>query len=116
MRWVIADDEQQPLMILKRILIFAGHEVVGEARSGIEAVALCEKHRPDACILDINMPPMMGNDAAVQIQKNKMARHVCIASSNSTPTSFDPLKALGMHVLSKPFQPAQLLKEIEGLK
>ena len=39
-------------------------EVVGEAGDGLEALKMCETHRPDVAILDIAMPRLNGIDVA----------------------------------------------------
>jgi len=62
-RILIADDALLVRTVLHRVLAEAGHEVVAEASSGEEAVALVARHRPDAAILDISMPGMGGLDA-----------------------------------------------------
>src|SRR4051812_48530509 len=55
-RVVVADDSALMRRILSRTLEDQGFEVVGEARDGDEALALCERHRPDAMTLDLAMP------------------------------------------------------------
>jgi two-component system, NarL family, response regulator NreC len=44
-------------------------EVVAEASDGMEAVRLCEEHRPDLLILDVAMPKLNGIDAAARCLK-----------------------------------------------
>ena len=46
--------------IVARSLTKAGIEVVGSARDGDEALALCERERPDAMTLDLTMPGLDG--------------------------------------------------------
>jgi two-component system chemotaxis response regulator CheB len=48
--------------IVTNLLISGGVNVVGSARDGDEALALCEKERPDAMTLDLAMPGMGGID------------------------------------------------------
>jgi len=43
--------------------------VVGEARDGVEAVAMAKKMKPDVVILDINMPNLNGLEATPQIRE-----------------------------------------------
>jgi DNA-binding NarL/FixJ family response regulator len=60
-RIVIADDHEVARVGLRSILT---HErdlrVIGEARNGREALALCRRLRPDLVLLDVRMPDMDG--------------------------------------------------------
>ena len=44
-----------------------GFQVVGEAASGAEAVAVCERERPDVVLMDLQMPEMDGATATAEI-------------------------------------------------
>jgi two-component system chemotaxis response regulator CheB len=59
-RVVVADDSALMRSIVSRSLAKAGIEVVGSARDGDEALALCERERPDAMTLDLTMPGLDG--------------------------------------------------------
>jgi two-component system chemotaxis response regulator CheB len=59
-RVVVADDSALMRNIVTRSLTRAGIEVVGSARDGDEALALCERERPDAMTLDLTMPGLDG--------------------------------------------------------
>ncbi len=59
-RVVVADDSALMRNIVTRSLTKAGIEVVGSARDGDEALALCESKRPDAMTLDLTMPGLDG--------------------------------------------------------
>jgi two-component system chemotaxis response regulator CheY len=112
MRVVIADDSRIPRDILRQILRAGGHTVVGIATDGREAIAECEREKPDMVILDVSMPRLSGDLAAREIIAAGTARHVLIASSMSQDIIFAPLRALGAHTLTKPYRREQLLNEI----
>jgi two-component system, NarL family, response regulator NreC len=44
-------------------------KVVAEAGDGLDALKLCEEHRPDAIILDVAMPKLNGIEVAERVQK-----------------------------------------------
>ena len=62
MRFVIADDSGIARGILRgAVVIDCGYEVVGEARNGEDAIALCRDLHPDVVILDVTMPRHRGS-------------------------------------------------------
>ena len=64
-RIVLAEDQGMLLGALGSLLDFEEDmEVVGKAANGQEAIDLVEKHHPDICIMDIEMPIKSGLDAA----------------------------------------------------
>jgi DNA-binding NarL/FixJ family response regulator len=66
---LLADDHGIVRRGLRGLLEEAGHSVVAEAADGLEAVRLCEEHRPDLLILDIGMPKLSGIEVAARAQK-----------------------------------------------
>jgi two-component system response regulator NreC len=69
LRALLADDHGIVRRGLRSLLEDAGHTVVAEAADGLEAVRLCEEHRPELIILDIGMPKLSGIDVAARAQK-----------------------------------------------
>src|SRR5512136_2177649 len=67
LRILTADDESIRLLSLRKQLAALGHQVVAEASTGDEAVALAESTLPELAILDIKMPVMDGIEAAEKI-------------------------------------------------
>lgn len=59
-RILIADDHSVVRMAVTLILKKAGHEVVGEARVGLDVITLVHSLTPDLVILDIDMPQLDG--------------------------------------------------------
>src|SRR5689334_10211825 len=55
-RIVVADDSGFMRRLLQSSLGKLGCEVVGVGKDGDEALALCERHRPDVMTLDLHMP------------------------------------------------------------
>jgi DNA-binding NarL/FixJ family response regulator len=68
-RLLIADDRPQVRQELAQLLALAAKvEVVGQAADGVEAVRLAAALRPQAVLLDLQMPVMDGYQAAAQIK------------------------------------------------
>ncbi len=61
-RVVVADDSALMRRIVTNVLTKGGIDVIGAARDGDEALALCERERPDAMTLDLAMPGLGGID------------------------------------------------------
>ena len=67
-RLLIADDHPVVRDGLRGMLAGeADFEVVGEAASGVEAVRLAERERPDVVLMDLQMPEMDGATATAEI-------------------------------------------------
>jgi two-component system LytT family response regulator len=61
LRVIIADDERPARAFLASLLrSFDDVLIVGEAKSGKEAIALIERERPDLALLDLQMPELDG--------------------------------------------------------
>jgi DNA-binding NarL/FixJ family response regulator len=58
-------------------------KVVAEAGDGLEALKLCEEHRPDAVILDVAMPKMNGIELAERVQRLPHPPSVLILSMHA---------------------------------
>ncbi len=62
-RIVLADDQELIRNGFKMLLHQAGHEVVGEAKDGSQAVEIVRALRPDIVLMDVRMPVMDGIEA-----------------------------------------------------
>lgn len=65
---LVFDDELSILLMLKKMLEKAGHEV-GIALNGREGMELFEKNKPDLLITDIIMPEKEGLETILQLRK-----------------------------------------------
>jgi DNA-binding NarL/FixJ family response regulator len=76
---LVADDHDIVRRGLKQLLTaHPGWEVCAEAKTGREAVALAEHHKPQVAVLDLSMPELNGLDAARRIRKSLPATEVLI--------------------------------------
>lgn len=80
-RILIVDDIAETRENVRKLLQFeAEFEVVGAARSGREAIQICEELKPDVVLMDINMPDMDGIAATEAIRQRMPAVQIVILS------------------------------------
>jgi two-component system, chemotaxis family, protein-glutamate methylesterase/glutaminase len=68
-RVVVADDSALMRRIVSNVLSKGGIDVVGAAKDGDEALALCERESPDAMTLDLTMPGLGGIDVLKALKR-----------------------------------------------
>ena len=84
-RVLVVDDQSFMRIALRQILEAEGDiRVVGEARNGVEAVAMAHELKPDAITLDVEMPEMDGLQACEQIMREVQPRPAIIMVSAYT--------------------------------
>jgi DNA-binding NarL/FixJ family response regulator len=77
---LLADDHSIVRRGLRGLLESAGVTVVAEAGDGLEAMRLCDEHKPDLLVLDISMPKLSGIEVAARAQKMESPPGVIILS------------------------------------
>jgi two-component system response regulator DesR len=81
-RIVIAEDQAMVLGALAALLeIESDLQVIGRARDGEEALALCREKRPDVLLTDIEMPKMTGLELAHGLRAEKLPTRVIILTT-----------------------------------
>lgn len=83
-RVVLADDHTVVRAGLKAVLGAAKDiEVIGEAKTGREAVALAERFQPDVVVMDLSMPDMDGTAATKEIVEKGLTSRVLILTMHA---------------------------------
>ena len=80
---VLTADDQPRFLAVARELVgaAAGFELIGEASTGEEAVALATELRPDLVLMDVNMPGIGGVEAARRITAARLATLTVLVSA-----------------------------------
>ena len=109
---MIADDDMKIVHLLSMTLKSLGHEVVGTADNGADAVSIADMHKPDLVILDLEMPKLNGFQAAEKIlQSNSVP--IILSTGKSDDVSLKQARELDIQAyLVKPFSKAQLNSSI----
>ena len=87
---LIADDHPLMLQGIRRALEAADDlDVVGEARSGAELLALIERRNPDVVLLDLHMPGVSGLDCLREIKQSWPEIKAVVISASEDRANID---------------------------
>lgn len=88
-------------------------QVVAEAGSGEEGIALCELHAPDVVLLDLVMPGMGGVEAARQIKRVSPRTQIIVLTSYHEDEHILPaIRAGALSYLLKDIPPDELVEAV----
>ncbi|MCL2779994.1 MAG: response regulator [Actinomycetia bacterium] len=113
LRVLIAEDEALIRLDLSEMLVEEGHQIVGEAADGEQAIALAFETRPDLVICDIKMPKLDGISAAAKIAGERIAPVIMLTAFSQRELVERARDAGAMAYLVKPFQKSDLVPAIE---
>ena len=109
-RVLLVDDAQVVRLMLKRIFVEAGYEIVGEAISGTEAVQKYRELMPDLVMMDITMPEMKGIEAVKEIMSmDSSAKIIMCSSIGSKSKVIEAVEAGAKNYILKPFDAQKVL-------
>lgn len=102
-RVLVVDDSALIRQMLTRALSMDPRvEVVGTARTGVEAVEKAREYQPDVVTLDIEMPEMTGLEALPHIRKHTKARVVMLSALDDPDTTYRALSLGAVDFIPKP--------------
>ena len=109
MRVLVAEDDPVIALGLAERLRSLGHEPIGPAADGEEAVAVAKTSSPDLYLFDIEMPGLDGLAAAVQLAGEGFRRPVVVVTGVKDPGLVDRSIASGVGAyLTKPIDTREL--------
>jgi CheY-like chemotaxis protein/HAMP domain-containing protein len=86
------------------------------AGDGETGMALIEEHKPDAIILDIRLPGMMGWDVLEKLKSNAKTRHIPVHMMSVEEASLDAYKKGVMGYLTKPVASEKLAEAFNRIE
>ncbi len=90
-------------------------EVVGEATSGEEVIALAGSVRPDVILMDINMPGVNGIEATRRIRETNPDIRILIVTMLEDDSLFAAMRAGARGYLVKGAEPSEVLRAIRAV-
>jgi two-component system, response regulator PdtaR len=109
MKVLVAEDDPLIALALAERVRSLGHEPIGPARDGVEAVELARTTSPDLYLFDIEMPHLDGLEAAAQLTAEGLRRPVVIVTGIEDDTLIERSIASGVSAyLTKPIETREL--------
>jgi two-component system chemotaxis response regulator CheY len=113
-RVLVVDDAVFMRKVVSDALAKGGHEVIGEAANGQEAVEQFQSLKPEVTTLDITMPEKDGLSALREIiAMDPQARVVMCSALGQETKVLEAIKAGAKDFVVKPFQAERVLSAIE---
>lgn len=108
-RILIVEDEQIIAADLSYTLKRLGHQVVGMAIAGEEAIGMAERSRPDLVLMDVQLEGKMRGTQAAQIIQERTGAQVIFITAFPGVFVRDPAQMSEPRIcLGKPFSRVQL--------
>ncbi|MBI4124837.1 MAG: response regulator [Deltaproteobacteria bacterium] len=114
---LIVDDNADTVEILKSLLEKEGYKVL-VSQDGEEGVQIAAQQIPDLILMDINMPGLRGDMAAMRIRGEASTRHIPIVILTGVEDVQEKVLASQAGVvdyITKPYSPEKLLIQIKRL-
>ncbi|WP_178022954.1 response regulator [uncultured Paenibacillus sp.] len=113
-RVMVVDDAAFMRMVLKQMLQEDGHEVVAEAKDGLEAVRYYDTWTPDLVTMDITMPEMDGISAVQAIKGMDPAAKIIMCSAmGQQKMVVQAIQAGALDFVVKPFQKERVTEAVQ---
>jgi two-component system chemotaxis response regulator CheY len=113
-RVLVVDDAAFMRKMVTDALTKGGHEVIGEAGNGAEAVARFQELRPEVMTLDITMPEKDGLEALREIiSLDPTARVVMCSALGQESKVLESVRLGAKDFVVKPFQADRVIAAVE---
>jgi two-component system chemotaxis response regulator CheY len=113
-RVLVVDDAAFMRKMVTDALTKGGHEVVGEAGNGVEAISQFQALKPDLMTLDITMPEKDGLAALADIMASDPSAKVVMCSALGQESKvLEAIKLGAKDFVVKPFQPARVIEAVD---
>ena len=112
-RVLVVDDAAFMRKLVRDALTSGGHEVVGEAGNGAEAIARFQELKPEVMTLDITMPEKDGLAALKEIiEIDPSAKVVMCSALGQESKVLEAIKLGAKDFVVKPFQADRVIEAV----
>ncbi|HKF14906.1 MAG TPA: response regulator [Gaiellaceae bacterium] len=115
---VLVVDDEAPIRLLCRVNLEAEKMDVLEAADGEKGLEMARAEKPDIVLLDVMMPGMDGWQVAERLFDDPETRDIPLVFLTARAELRDRARGLelgGVDYITKPFNPTELAKVVEGL-
>jgi len=113
LKMLVADDESLISLSISEQLQGLGHEVIGTAQNGREAIEMAEQYNPDLIIMDIKMPEVDGLKATKVINQRKITPIILLSGYSNEKIAQKAGESGAFAYLTKPVDKRELVPAIE---
>ncbi|TDC09489.1 response regulator transcription factor [Nonomuraea longispora] len=114
-RLLIVEDDPNILELLAASLRFAGFDVT-TAKSGLDAVAAVQRHRPDLVVLDVMLPDLDGFEIVRRLRGGGLRTPVVfLTARDETEDKIRGLTIGGDDYVTKPFSLEEVIARIHAV-
>ena len=114
---VVADDDEDILMLVRTALTARGYQV-DVARDGTAALALLQRRQPAAAVLDIAMPGLGGLEVLTRVRNDPATADLPIVLLSARAQESDVARGYELGAskyVRKPFSPRELVAVVDEL-
>ncbi len=112
-RVLIVEDDVIISLVIENMVKELGHDVVGKATTGEEAIKLAVTHSPDLLLMDIRLKGEMDGIEAVTEIKQKIKTSVIYLTGNSDRVNYERARETEfIDLITKPFTISDLTRSL----
>jgi len=113
MRLFLCDDNKEYRLLTRLVLEQEGHQIVGEAADGQEAIDQAPAAGPEVVLLDLNMPRLNGHEALPRLREVVPDARIIVLTTGHPADERDRALGAGAHgFIEKPGSVLALGREL----
>ena len=113
-RVLVIDDDVDTIELLKRILLLANFDVAS-SKTGLDALDMVDRVKPDVILLDLMMPEMDGREILSRIRSKTMSPVIVVSALTNKDTVVELLNQGSDDYITKPFHRDEIIARINAV-